>query len=778
MTLPTEVCRNQYAGAGSPGPFAFNFRIFAESDLVVIRRSATGVDTALTLTTDYTVTGVGNAAGTVTLVDDLETGEVLSIRRVRPVTQARSVRNQAAYAAATHEDAWDDLVMKAQQQADDAARSFKLPGSYDGNGISLEVRPETGKVLAWQSETELGNSTLDSSSVALPGAGRTVATLSAYLLNNAVANVKDFGAVGDDSANDTAAFGLALGSGKKLVYIPSGTYLLTAALTVPANVTVIGEGDASVLHFVTPGVSFHELTLNSGARVRDFKVYDINGATSVFHIIGDNVVAERIFIEGDMSIGSSFLIKTADGVRIDGCHFKKCGYGVLQEYGFSSNKVHVVNCYFESMQADAVECNVGSTVGVTANDWVIANNIFAGTDHFPTVGGLDNTECRFIGLTQIGRVIIANNIIENVLGDAPIHLEEAQSDVTIIGNIFRNCAGSGGNSGYIYILNSAKRTIIVGNTFVHDDTSLMSMYALGMSGVALSGPVLFANNRLQGNASRTLGVITAASGQSSVLTIANNQGSGLGDVFAALVSCLNVTMTGNDWECANGLVGSGVINWTVSNNVWRATTAAINLTAPQRLVLTNNNFVSGTVGYTSPVTCLVQNNLLSDGTILSDYPASFDGTRNRIAIADGSSISFAQAGGTLAVYVVGSGLAALYLVGLIRRATDEDIPWLLEQLQAFSDFYGTKRPLMPADPDVAAAVIRSLIASTEFFIADLPESARSASSPASSRRTSSIPSSASWRSSSGGSCRNIAARPPARDSSSTSPRSGGSMPTG
>lgn len=57
----------------------------------------------------------------------------------------------------------------------------------------------------------------------------------------------------------------------------------------------------------------------------------------------------------------------------------------------------------------------------------------------------------------------------------------------------------------------------------------------------------------------------------------------------------------------------------------------------------------------------------------------------------------------------------------IRRATDEDIPWLLEQLQSFSDFYGTKRPLMPSDPEVAAAVIRSLITSTEFFIADLPE---------------------------------------------------------
>jgi hypothetical protein len=108
----------------------------------------------------------------------------------------------------------------------------------------------------------------------------------------------------------------------------------------------------------------------------------------------------------------------------------------------------------------------------------------------------------------------------------------------------------------------------------------------------------------------------------------------------------------------------------------------------------------------------------------------------------------------------------------IRRATDEDIPWLLEQLQAFADFYGTKRPLMPSDPDVAAAVIRSLIASTEFFIADLPESARSASSPASSRRTCSIPSSASWRSSSGGSCRASRLDGTARDSSSTSPQFG------
>lgn len=47
-------------------------------------------------------------------------------------------------------------------------------------------------------------------------------------------SVKDFGAVGDDSTDDTAAIQAAFSSGAKDIYIPAGTYKFTATLNMPA----------------------------------------------------------------------------------------------------------------------------------------------------------------------------------------------------------------------------------------------------------------------------------------------------------------------------------------------------------------------------------------------------------------------------------------------------------------------------------------------------------------------------------------------------------------
>lgn len=97
MTITSTTNRNEYPGAGSVGPFAYTFRVFAATDLRVIRRSSAGVETVLTNVTHYTVAGVGDATGTVTLVTALAVGETLVIRRVLPIKQETSIRNQSSY---------------------------------------------------------------------------------------------------------------------------------------------------------------------------------------------------------------------------------------------------------------------------------------------------------------------------------------------------------------------------------------------------------------------------------------------------------------------------------------------------------------------------------------------------------------------------------------------------------------------------------------------------------------------------------------------------------
>lgn len=64
-------------------------------------------------------------------------------------------------------------------------------------------------------------------------------------LNESV-SVKDFGAKGDGTTDDTYAVNAALAAASS-VYFPTGTYLVTSTIQVPANVSIYGNGLSSVI---------------------------------------------------------------------------------------------------------------------------------------------------------------------------------------------------------------------------------------------------------------------------------------------------------------------------------------------------------------------------------------------------------------------------------------------------------------------------------------------------------------------------------------------------
>ena len=70
-------------------------------------------------------------------------------------------------------------------------------------------------------------------SVTALGESRTVATMAAYLANNRVCNVLDYGGTGDGSTDDTTAVNTAITkaiAANKIAYFPLGTYRLTGSL--------------------------------------------------------------------------------------------------------------------------------------------------------------------------------------------------------------------------------------------------------------------------------------------------------------------------------------------------------------------------------------------------------------------------------------------------------------------------------------------------------------------------------------------------------------------
>lgn len=135
MTVQANNTISRTVIAGT-GPYAFNFRIFDETDLAVCVDTGAIDPVSLTLPGDYTVAGVDDEdGGTVTLTSDaaaLYAGSTLDIRSNTAETQPTSIRNQGSFLAEIHEDAFDRLARQVQ----DLRRAVNACFRYPDDGIA------------------------------------------------------------------------------------------------------------------------------------------------------------------------------------------------------------------------------------------------------------------------------------------------------------------------------------------------------------------------------------------------------------------------------------------------------------------------------------------------------------------------------------------------------------------------------------------------------------------------------------------------------------------
>ena len=129
MTVSSTTVKNSASGDGSTTQFTYSFKIFADTDLEVIIRSSTGTETVKTLTTHYTVAGVGDASGgsiTFTSGNTPASGETVVIKREVPQTQAIDYIANDPFPAESHEEGLDRATMTIQQMQEALDRSFKV----------------------------------------------------------------------------------------------------------------------------------------------------------------------------------------------------------------------------------------------------------------------------------------------------------------------------------------------------------------------------------------------------------------------------------------------------------------------------------------------------------------------------------------------------------------------------------------------------------------------------------------------------------------------------
>jgi hypothetical protein len=148
MTVPAGLAREQYAGSGSTGPFAFNHKTFVSSHLRVTR-TVSGADTLLVLNTDYTVMLAADfTSASVTLISALAVGQSLTVLLDPPIEQIIAYADNDPFPAATHERALDLACMELQALAEKLGRA---PLLRDGSSFSDLVLPDpvAATFLGW-----------------------------------------------------------------------------------------------------------------------------------------------------------------------------------------------------------------------------------------------------------------------------------------------------------------------------------------------------------------------------------------------------------------------------------------------------------------------------------------------------------------------------------------------------------------------------------------------------------------------------------------------------
>ncbi|MCU0987910.1 MAG: hypothetical protein MUC89_23815, partial [Acetobacteraceae bacterium] len=247
MTLPANQRRDRYVATGGQTVFPYTFRVFAAGDLVVERLRA-GVTTTLVLTTDYTVSGVGNdAGGNVTLTAGALAGDTIAIVSNQPNQRSTDFSESGDFRAAAVNAELDRLWIGIQQLAQELARQITAPKSDPPSSYVLpprEARPN--RLLGFDSNGDVVLST------GATVGGVNVSAFTATLLDLASAAAWRSGIGAASSSDVTAAITAALaaavlrdGSQALTAPLPAGGFRLTnigaaTAMTDAARLEQIG----------------------------------------------------------------------------------------------------------------------------------------------------------------------------------------------------------------------------------------------------------------------------------------------------------------------------------------------------------------------------------------------------------------------------------------------------------------------------------------------------------------------------------------------------------
>jgi len=159
MTVTSTNQKVSFNGDGSTTVFAYNYKIFAQTDLLVILRvTATGTETKQFISTNYSVSGVGTpTGGNVTMGTAPASGTTLTILRVQPNLQGLDLVPNDPFPAGNLEASLDKLTFMVQTHEEEIRRSIKASkaNTISTTEFSISASDRANKVFSFDSLGDL-----------------------------------------------------------------------------------------------------------------------------------------------------------------------------------------------------------------------------------------------------------------------------------------------------------------------------------------------------------------------------------------------------------------------------------------------------------------------------------------------------------------------------------------------------------------------------------------------------------------------------------------------
>jgi parallel beta-helix repeat protein len=451
MTISTAPAPLSYNGDDSTVDFPITWKYFAKAHVVATLRSTTGAETTQTLTTHYTLTPAGVAAGgTLTMVTAPATNETLVIELEPSNTQDSSLALGGAFPSSAVEAELDEAAQRDAKIEAVQGRTFKVPKTDTQTGSLLELPVDSLRASKAFHFDSNGKPSMvepaDASGTNVTSASGTQARSHAERADD-VFSVKDYGST-LNGATLQAAIDAAELNGGGAVEIPSNTTIAigTTEITIGSNITLFGHGDSSIISATGAGRTNTDDMLRNDDQA--------SGNTNI------RFMNFRIF--GDRSTQTD---------QVNGIDLQNCSECLVQNVTFADHGVGVwlASCVDTTITGNFfVEETANKTGVVLEKDTnvneriIITNNVFNGTDQ----------EAIDINNGSIGVVIGHNTFFNNHTADDDGTAEETEvidvgsgnldiNDILIIGNVFDlNLAARVG----IWVKQDTTRVSIVGNT--------------------------------------------------------------------------------------------------------------------------------------------------------------------------------------------------------------------------------------------------------------------------------------------------------------------------